>query len=344
MKEKFITNNEKPKKYSYKSYPVKNKLKENQNKEYYTKSRHSSDLSSLSCTQTDAFSQNSENFNFQVNESSSQNPSYLSYHKNYFEGEHTINYFDNIIKHFIKTEPEKFLKYKNTKNFLPKRKRENIDNQCNDNNNKYSNSINQYNNEERNIPKPIYYIQVDNSIYNQIINGNIVYYICNNYFYPVFLNQQNIENNIIKSDDKIEICENKIQENEADKHNVEEKEENKEAPKINDIEIIKVKKDKNKIEDNYLFKKRNKKCQIKESSKENKDIDIEYYESNKYRKKNEFNIYDRTFAQKTFSSYHNGTYKQKGHYNKFNNFGSNAKHFFPENKFHRNKYYQHMYY
>ena len=138
MKDKFLTYiDEKSKIYSFKQNKARNKNKENQNKEYYTKSRNSSDLSSLSSTQSEAFSQNSENFYIKNNIIPCQN---LNYQKNYISKESNISYFDNIINYFKKTEPEKFVQYKNSKNFLSKRKRENIYNSYNLNSNNNNNN------------------------------------------------------------------------------------------------------------------------------------------------------------------------------------------------------------
>ena len=351
MKDKFLTYiDEKSKIYSFKQNKARNKNKENQNKEYYTKSRNSSDLSSLSSTQSEAFSQNSENFYIKNNIIPCQNS---NYQKNYISKESNISYFDNIINYFKKTEPEKFVQYKNSKNFLSKRKRENIYNSYNLNSNSNNNLGNQYSNWEENKSKPIYYINIDNNVYYNIMKGNIFCYIYNNYFNTFPINQSNCENNTVKSDIKKEIYENTTEEKVIDTNNFEEKEEREEieekeekieTPIKNDIEVIKVEKNNNKNEDNYLFAKRNTKKIIKESNTENRNIDKEYYETNKYRKRNEFNVNGYQFFPKNFSNNYRGKYKQYGHYNKFNNFGINRKNCFIENKFYKNKNYQQMYY
>ena len=344
MENKFITYYEKPKKYKQINTSTENKKEEKENKEFYTKSHYSSDLTSFSFSTTEAFSQTSENSYIPSDLRSSNK---LNIEKN------RINYFSDVIDHFKKAEPEKFSEYKNSKNFIPKRKKEKIEYT----NYTYNNINMPYNNNnvEENEMIPINYIQFANNTYNNIINGNIIYYIYNNFFFNYQMNKFQPENDINKANDKEENEDNKTPENESqdekknDSKNIEEK---IETNKNDDIEIIKVrkkfKKNVDNIDDNYFTKKRNyKNYNNKTPINENKEIEIECYEGNRHRKKKDYHLHEEQFDMNTYSNNYKGKFKQHGFFNKGNgngNCGGRRKNFFDENRFYKRKYHQQMYY
>lgn len=340
MEDLFFTYYEKPEKYTQINSSSETKKEEKENKNYYTKSHHSSDLTSLSLTPTETFSQTAEN---------SYVPNDLSASK-IMSGENSkLNYFSDIINYFKKAEPEKFSEYKNSKNFILKRKKEKNENIS------YNNNMNtSYNNnvQEKN-KAPIYYIQVGNNTSNNILNGNIIYYIYNNFYFNYPVNIIQTKNNINKNDIDQENKENKALEKEREndnKSNSQEIEEKTETKKNDEIEIIKVEKkfenNRDKIDDNYFPKKRNNKnYNDKLIKKENKEIEIEYYEGNKHRFHKDYHIYNGPIDTKTYSHKFKAKYKQNEYFNKFNaNFGGRRKNYFDEYRFYKRKYHQKMYY
>ena len=120
---KIIKNNSSTKKLSNTEENQKKIIKHEKpgKKDIYTKSRHNSDLTDLSYTPTETLSQTSDYIFFPSDskQSLNMNKSYSSQnslHDNCFD------YFQGIEDHFKKTESEKFQEYKNTKNYLPKKK------------------------------------------------------------------------------------------------------------------------------------------------------------------------------------------------------------------------------
>jgi len=336
METKIISYYEKPAKKNLNYSPEENGEKEKENQKNSTKSHHSSDLTSFSYTPTEAFSQISEN---------SYYPNDLNTHQNLNGINGKLNYFADVITYFKKTEPAKFYEYKDSKNFVPKRKKEkieNINNQYNNNINIFNNSNN--NNEENKIV-PVYYIPVDSNTYNNMINGNIIYYVYNNFYFNFSVNNNQIEKDLNKTEKKEKIQDNKTSEKENNKIKEEKKDEKIEIKKRNDIEIIKAEKNKGKIEDNYYMKKRNKKNSNKSPIRKNEDKEIEYYESNRHRNKKDFHFYEDPYEIKTYSNNYKGKYRQYDQYNKFNsNLGGRKRKFYDENKFYKRRYNQPMYY
>ena len=336
MEYKNINYYEKPGKYYLNYSPEENRVEEKDNKKYYTKSHHSSDLTSFSYTPTEAFSQTSEN---------SYNHNDTISHQNSIGENYTLNYFAEVITYFKQTEPAKFYEYKDSKNFIPKRKKEKIQKADNQNNNNMI--CNNNNNTEENKIVPVYYIPVDTNTYNNIINGNIIYYVYNNFFFNSPMNNTQTENDLNKNENNKD---NKTPEKEVKKNKKFKEEEKIEIKKKDDIEIIKVEKKRekniNKIEGNYIIKKRQKKNNNKSPIPKNEDKEIEYYESNKYRnKKKDFHMYDDQFESKTYSNNYKGKFRQYDNFNKFNgNIGGRKKNYFGENKFYKRKYHQPMYY
>ena len=190
MKTKIISYYEKPAKNNLNYSPEENGEKEKENQKNYTKSHQSSDLTSFSYTPTESFSQISEN---------SYYPNDINTHQNLNGINNKLNYFADVITYFKKTEPAKFYEYKDSKNFVPKRKKE-----------KKENTISQYNNinipnssntnNEENKMVPVYYIPVDSNTYNNIINGNIIYYVYNNFYFNFSVNDNRTENDFNKSE------------------------------------------------------------------------------------------------------------------------------------------------
>ena len=336
MEPKIINYYEKPEKYNLNYFPEENREEEKENKRYYTKSRHSSDLTSFSYTPTEAFSQTSEN---------SYYPNDTISHQNSNGENDTLNYFAEVITYFKQTEPAKFYEYKDSKNFIPKRKKEKVEKTDNQYNN-ISMPCNNSNNIEENKMVPVYYIPVDPSTYNNIINGNIIYYVYNNFFFNCPMNNYQTENDINKTEKNEK---SKTPEKESKKNKEFKEEEKIEVKKKDDIEIIKIEKKRekniNKIEGNYIIKKRPKKNNNKSPIPKNEDKEIQNYESNKYRNKKDFHMYDDQFESKTYSNNYKGKYRQYDNFNKFNgNFGGRKKNYFGENKFYKRKYHQPMYY
>ena len=98
--------------------------------------------------------------------------------------ENVSNYLNGIVDYFKRTEPQKFIEYKYSKNFWKKDAEEIIDYpdcETSDMNLSYQNQI--VNNE---INMNDYYAEAINNYYNNFFNGNIIYYVYNNYYvnYP----------------------------------------------------------------------------------------------------------------------------------------------------------------
>ena len=336
METKIISYYEKPAKKNLNYSSEENGEKEKENQKNYTKSNHSSDLTSFSNTPTETFSQISEN---------SYHSNDLNTHQNLNGINGKLNYFADVITYFKKTEPAKFYEYKDSKNFLPKRKKEKIQNTSSQYNN-INNPNSSNNNNEENKMVPVYYIPVDSNTYNNIINGNIIYYVYNNFYFNFSVNDNRTENDLNKTEKKEKAHQdNKTPEKANKKIKETKKEEKIEIKKKDDIEIIKVEKNKGNIEDNYYMKKRNKKNNNKSPIRKNEDKEIEYYESNRHRNKKDFHLYEDPYEIQTYSSHYKGKYRQYEQYNKFNsNFGGRKKKYFDENKFYKRRYNQPMYY
>ena len=202
METKINSYYEKPAKYNLNYSPEENGEKEKENQKNYTKSHHSSDLTSFSYTPTEAFSQISEN---------SYYPNDLNTHQNLNGKNNKLNYFADVITYFKKTEPAKFYEYKDSKNFVPKRKKEKKENTSSQYNN-INNPNSSNNNNEENKMVPVYYIPVDSNTYNNIINGNIIYYVYNNFYFNFSVNDNRTENDLNKSEKKEIIQDNKTPE------------------------------------------------------------------------------------------------------------------------------------
>ena len=302
---------------------------------------NSSDLTSNSFTPTKAFSQTSESFFI---------PSELNIKpfkiQNSFEEKHK-GYFDDIIDYFRKTKPEKFVEYKNTKNFMPKKKETKLEYSNYDNMNEFTMSyINNNKNDDNKQMNNSYYMQIGNNYnyYNNIINGNIIYFFYNNFFFNYPMNKNKTTPEINKKENT-EIKGNKNTNDKKDKTNIEEeKNEIIENNKDNDIEIIYVK-NKSKKYDQILDRKKERNYFEKQFNDNNLEKNIDLYEGKKYRKKNSYYSFNEPNDTRIYSNKYNSRYKNNVHYNKFNdNFGGKRKNYFDENYFYRRKYYKQMYY
>ena len=299
--------------YEYKDYQ----------KEFYFNSTQSSDVTSISFSQTENLSQTSENIF--ISGDSKQNVG--------LDTQKQLNYFYGIENYFRKIEPEKFEEYKNSRNFLPKKRRDNnINNIKNEKNPKISlNDSEENKNSSNNFQYP-------NNIYYYPVNGNMIYYIYNN-FYLNFLNIQqaqagnkNNENIKIKEENKNEkIQEEEKKEGKKDKHNEIDKRENKKITEIKD-----------EYDNIYIIKKKNIKKNNNNMIQNDKD---NYYKNNKQERNNEKRYKDKNYNYHYYNSKNNSNYYNNDGYNKYNgNKGKRNKKFYFENNFYKKKYHNDIYY
>jgi hypothetical protein len=243
--------------------------------------------------------------------------------------ERDLNYFSGIENYFRKIYPEKFEEYKHSKNFLPKKKREN-------NINKFGNenlsSISLDDSGEKNIKNKNNF-QYPNNYYYYPINGNMIYYIYNN-FYLNFLNIQQNQNN--KNEGYKKIDETKREVFEEDK-----KERNKDN--VNEIEKTgnkKVNEIKDEYDNVYIIKKRN--------VKNTNNIKNKNEKTNYYKNYNQERLNEKTYKDNNFHYYkdkNNCKYYNNNDYNKYNeNNGKRKRKFYFENNFHKKKYHNEIYY
>ena len=318
-----------------------NQKEKQKNKIIYSKSRHSSDLTSNSYTPTDALSQTSELILKEPKQN--KNISVLN--------ENVSNYLNGIVDYFKRTEPQKFIEYKYSKNFWKKDAEEIIDYpdcEASDMNLSYQNQI--VNNE---INMNDYYAEAINNYYNNFFNGNIIYYVYNNYYVNYPYSKCPTE---ITIDNKItEKTENKITEkSEKTKNNddKEKKEEKEMQKKKNDIEIINCKNEVKKEEKNeraHYNKKYNKNNYHKQYYKKDDEIKIDNYQQKEF-KDNDYHDYRKKgnsfyYNSIPLKSYYSSSYRRKclnyEYNNKFNgNWDKRKKYFYDEKNIYKKKYYQ----
>ena len=307
-----------------------NKFEDNENKDYqkefYFNSTQSSDVTSISFSQTENLSQTSENIFIPYD--SKQNVE-LDAQKELKLKERDTNYFSGIENYFRKIYPEKFEEYKHSKNFLPKKKKEN-------NINKFGNenlsSISLDGSGEKKINNKNNF-QYPNNFYYYPINGNMIYYIYNN-FYLNFLNIQQNQNN--KNEGNKKNDETKREVFEEDK-----KERNKDN--VNEIEKTgnkKVNEIKDEYDNVYIIKKRN----IKNTN----NIKNKNEKTNYYKNYNQERLNEKTYKDNNFHYYkdkNNCKYYNNNGYNKYNeNNGKRKRKFYFENNFYKKKYHNEIYY
>ena len=342
LSEKITKNREKPEKMKNSQDEIiiskyENKREKKEIRILYSKSRHSSDLTSNSYTPTDALSQTSE---FIPNDQK-QNKKINILHENIF------NYFNGIENHFKKTEPHKFIEYKYSKNFLKKSADEIIDYcdyEVSDMNIPYQNQMS-----KNVIDMNNYYAEAINNYYNNIFNGNIIYYIYNNYYinYPYSKSASEIviNNKFTKKTENKEI---ETKEKYQIKKDEEKKEEEEKTKNDNGIEIIKSKKEEiieDKNERTHYNKKYSKKKFHREYNKKDDEIDnceqkeFKNKDYHEHRKKDD-SFYYNSIPLKTYSN----NYKRKHIYyeynNKFNGYwDKRKKYFYGEKNIYKKKYY-----
>ena len=314
-KEEIISN--KPKK-------IKEIENEEYQKEFLINSTCSSDITSISNSQTENLSQTSENIFPLLNSiSDGQKETEIN--------EKKLDYFYGIENYFRKIYPEKFNEYKNSRNFLPKKRM--------DINNKYQSNKSQItmNNSEQNKMNNNA-SQFGNNLYYYPINGNIIYCIYNNFYFN-FLNTQ------IQSANK-----NEINKNNENKEINTKQEEEKQQNKIENINKIKnVEKNiSDKIEDEYnniyIIKKKNYKNN--NNGKNNKTNNYKIYQkempSEKRQKEKDYNY---NYNYQYYNNKNNYNYNNNDSYNNFNgNYEKRKKKYYIENNYHKKKYFKRTYY
>ena len=304
--------------------------KENQ-KENLINSIQSSDITSLSFSQTENLSQTSDNL--YIPNDTKQN----SVSGNKTEGkneEKIIDYFFGYENYFRLIFPEKFNEYKISRNYLPKKFKDidkNVSNENNNNiniNNIIQNELN--NNQEENKVINNNNFQFGNNYYYYPMNGNIMYYLYNN-FYINFANihppsqdeitDEKIEKEVHTVEKEEEIHKKMKDETESKKDEKSESKDNSnEEGEYEHIYIIKRK----NVRNNNNYKKYNKQERPERPKEKRNNIDYNYYNYN-----NKNNYY----------------YNNNDNYTKFNrNFDNRKKKYKYENIFYNKKYHKEIYY
>ena len=303
--------------------------KENQ-KENLINSIQSSDMTSLSLSQTENLSQTSDNL--YIPNDTKQN----SVSGNKTEGkneEKIIDYFLGYENYFRIIFPEKFNEYKTSRNYLPKKFKDIDKNVSNENNNNINiNNVtqNEYNNnQEENKVINSNNFQFGNNYYYYPMNGNIMYYLYNN-FYINFANihppsqdettDEKIEKEVhtVKKEEEIH---KKIQDETEPKKDekTESKDNSNEEGEYEHIYIIKRKNVRNNNNKKYNKQERQERPKEKRNNK-----DYNHYNYN-----NKNNYY----------------YNNNDNYTKFNrNFDNRKKKYKYENNFYNKKYHKEIYY
>ena len=298
------------------SYKV-NKFEELENKDnqkdFYFNGTLSTDVTSVSLSQTENLSQTSENILMPNDTKQKSASEYLR----------EIDYFYGIENYFRKIYPEKFIDYKNSRNFLPKKRRDK---------NKIQNNINLFpkNNLEE---KKNNNIQMGNNLFYYPMNGNVVFYIYNN----IYFNFNNIQ--FMK---KSEINEKKAQnKNDFNKREIE-------KPELNSANNnIEIKLEKNKKMDVIGDENDNIYIIEKMNYKNNKDFNKGNKISYKLEKQEKIN--NKKIKEKEYNYHYynnrNNNYYNNDNYRKFNgNYEKKKRKFYFENNFHKKKYHKENYY
>ena len=295
-------------------------------KEFLINNIQSSDVTSISLSQTENTSQTSENI-FSNTNGISENPKETKFNEN------ELNYYFGVENYFRKIYPEKFDEYKNSRNFLPKNRKDiNV--------NKFQNNLlqtpieeNQMNNNNINnfqYGNNFYYYPVNG------INGNIIYCIYNNFYFN-FLNTQSQPTN--KND--------KNQPNNNTEKNFNQKEEDKkEKEKENfnetkDKENLKQEKIEDEYESVYIIKRKNNKSNSNSNRKNNK---MNFCKNFKQERPKEKRCKDKDYNYHNYNN-RNNYYYNNDNFNKFNgNYDKRRKKFYGENNYYKNKYHKETYY
>lgn len=308
--------------------------KDNQKDNNLINSIQSSDLTSLSISQTENLSQTSDNL--YIPNDTKQN--IVSGNKTEGKNEEKeMEYFFGYENYFRRIYPEKFEEYKTSRNYLPKKikyidKNVSIENNIGITiNNETQNEFNN-NQEENKIVFNSNNFQFVNNLYYYPMNGNIMYYLYNN-FYINYSNihppsSSDVEDETLEKDvhttKKEEEIQNKIQD--ETKLKTEEKTRNENnTDKEGEYENIYIIKRKN-VRNNYINNKK----------KYNKQERQERPKEKKY--KNDYNHYN-------YNNKNNYYYDNNDSYTKFNgNFDKRKKKYKYENNFYNKKYHKEIYY
>ena len=306
--------------------------KENQ-KENLINSIQSSDMTSLSLSQTENLSQTSDNL-YIPNDTKQNNVS-----GNRTEGKNEVkemDYFFGYENYFLRIYPEKFDEYKTSRNYLPKKYRDIDKNVSNENNigiNINNVTQNEFNNnqEEKKVINSNNF-QFGNNFYYYPMNGNIMYYLYNNFY----INYANIH-----PPSSVEITDEKIE---------------KEVPIIKKEEEIKIK-PKDEAEPKKEEKTENKNNSDKEGEYEHiyiiKRKNVRNNYNNNKKKYNKQERQERPNEKRNNKDYNHFNYNNKNnyHYNnndsytRFNgNYNQRKKKYKYENNFYNKKYHKEIYY
>lgn len=306
--------------------------KENQ-KDIFINTTHSSDLTSVSLSQAENMSQTSDNMliygdtrlnNISENQNEENN-----------DGQ-DLDYFSGIEDYFRKIYPEKFNEYKNSRNYLPKKRRD-MNQNTNKNNiikdNLYLNDNNIFDKNQTN--NTIF--QPQNNLFYYPINGNCLYYMYNNFCFNIF--------NIQAQSQKEE--ENKIDDKKANQNKNDVKKETEET-KISSDETEKEKNKRTKIDEDedeyehiFIIKRKNNKNFNKNINNKNNFIKPVKQERTNEKRNRQYNHYNCNYNNNNRNNY----YYNNDNYNKFNgNYEKRKKRPFFENNFHKKKHIKEIYY
>ena len=290
---------------------------------------HSSDLTSISFSQAENLSQTSDNTFILGDKKINNITENINEEKN---NEQDLDYFSGIENYFRKISPEKFIVYKNSRNFLPKKRRDMNQNvnygKKKDNLHLNDNYIFEKNQMSNNI------FQSVNNLFYYPINENCLYYMYNNFYFNIF----NFQSQSQKEDT------NKIEEKKEIKNKIEEKKEIEEIKtNFDGIEIKKnkkIKKEGDEYEHIYIIKKKNNKNLNKNSNTKNNFIKPANQERTNEKRNRQYNYYNNNYNNRN-----NYYYNNNDNYNKFNgNYEKRKKRSYLENNFHKKKYNKEIYY
>ena len=344
---------------SSKSYKLNeiDSSKDNQKDNNLINSIQSSDITSLSISQTENLSQTSDNL--YIPNDTKQN--IVSGNKTEGKNEEKeMEYFFGYENYFRRIYPEKFEEYKTSRNYLPKKikyvdKNVSIENNIGITiNNETQNEFNN-NQEENKIVFNSNNFQFVNNLYYYPMNGNIMYYLYNN-FYINYSNihppsSSDVEDEKFEKDvhttKKEEEIQNKIQD--ETKPKTEEKTGNENnTDKEGEYENIYIIKRKN-VRNNYINNKKKYNKQERQERPKEKKYKNDYNHYNYNNKNNCYynidSIIDKKIIYNALNNKYQERYRNNDSYTKFNgNFDKRKKKYKYENNFYSKKYHKEIYY
>lgn len=308
--------------------------KENQ-KENLINSIQSSEVTSISFSQTENLSQTSDNL-YIPNDTKQNNLS-----RNIIEGkngEKEMDYFFGYENYFRRLYPEKFNEYKISGNFLPKKNRDI------DKNISYENNIGTYinneskkdinnNHEENKVDTNSNSFQIGNNFYYYPMDRNLLYYLYNNFY----INYANMHppspGDSQKEISKIEYITAKKEE-EIQKSNQDESE-----PKIDEqLDNKNNNEEEGEYEHIYIIKRKNVRNNYHNNNKKKFNKQEKQERPNEKRNHKDNNHYN-------YNNKNNYYYNNNNSYTKFNrNYDKRKKRFNYENNFYNKKYHKEIYY